>query len=219
MADSSQLSKNNQNGKIWENWSNNTERDFKSCISDVLNTIQSLYPEYSFYHVKSIKNASLIDIFKKHSSDHTPTLNGSNGGGCNPDGGVIFIQCKDGLDMPVLIGENKHQNDNPGNAIERSVKNIDFFKNFLIEENYFPYLININGGIVNPNKGSLFDRITQSGGFMAVNSVHVRSDSKTPRLRPFTVILDREFNYDKVKDLSLCIIKESIGYLKDANKL
>ena len=89
----------------------------------------------------------------------------------------------------------------------------------LISEDYFPYLINVNGPIVNDRKGSYFDRVTQVGGFMPINIVHVKSDPNTPRLRPFTIILNKEFDYDKVKDTSLAIIKESIDYLKNVNKL
>ena len=45
------------------------------------------------------------------------------------------------------------------------------------------------------------------------------SDPATPRLRPFTILLDKEFDYSKVKDTSLSIIAESIDYLKNTNKL
>jgi hypothetical protein len=219
MANSDQLSKNNKNAQIWTNWGDNTERDFKPCIEKVFETLPTVYPEYNFIHKKKVNNQTLIESFINYDPLHTSVLNGSNGGGCNPDGGVIYIKIKNEKYMPVFIGENKHQEDNPGNAIERSLKNISFFKNLLIAENYFPYLLNINGPIVNEKKGSLFDRIVQDGGFMPVNTVYVTSDPATPRLRPFTVTLDKEFDYDKIKNMSLEIIKKSIDYLKNANKL
>ena len=219
MANSEQLSKNNKNAQIWTNWGSNTERNFKTCIKEVFDTLSSKYPEYTFNHKSSVNNQTLIESFAKYDVNYTASINGSNGGSSNPDGGMIEVKCKGEIWMPVFIGENKHQEDNPGNAIERSLKNISFFKNLLITENYFPYLLNINGPIVNDRKGSLFDRISQDGGFMPVNTVHVKSNPLTPRLRPFTMLLDKEFQYDKVKNTSFKIVSESIDYLKNVNKL
>ena len=219
MANSAQLSKNNQNAQVWTNWGDNTEKDFKTCIQEVFSLLPSVYPDYQFVHEGKVNNQILVESFKDYSPTHITSLNGSDSGGCNPDGGVIYVKCKDDKYMPVFIGENKHQEDNPGNALERAIKNIEFFKGVLISEDYFPYLINVNGPIVNDRKGSYFDRVTQVGGFMPINSVHVKSDPSTPRLRPFTIILNKEFDYDKVKDTSLAIIKESIDYLKNVNKL
>lgn len=219
MANSAQLSKNNKNAQVWTNWGDNTEKDFKSCIKNVFASLKDAYPDLKFTHSGKVDNATLLESFKKYSPAHNSVINGSNGGGSNPDGGVIYVECKDKSLMPVFIGENKHQEDNPGNAIERSLKNISFFKNLLISEDYFPYLLNINGPIVNDRKGSLFDRISQDGGFMPINTVYVRSNPATPRLRPFTIVLDKDFDYNRVTTMSFEIIKESINYLKNANKL
>lgn len=219
MANSAQLSKNNKNAQIWTNWGDNTERDFKTCIKEVFEQLSTVYLNYHFTHQGKVNNQTLIESFNHYDPSHTSILNGSNGGGCNPDGGVIYIKINNGKYMPVFIGENKHQEDNPGNAIERSLKNISFFKNLLINEDYFPYLLNINGPIVNDRKGSLFDRIAQDGGFMPINTVYVKNNPNTPRLRPFTIVLDKDFDYDKVKKISFEIIKESIDHLKNVNKL
>jgi hypothetical protein len=219
MANSAQLSKNNQNAKVWANWGDNTEKDFKVCIKEVFNSLSNTYPQYEFTHEGKTSNQTLVESYRQYSPAHTISLNGSDSGGCNPDGGVIYVKCNDGMFMPVFIGENKHQGDNPGNALERAIKNIEFFKGILIAEDYFPYLININGPIVNDTKGAYFDRITQVGGFMPINTVHVKSDPATPRLRPFTILLDKEFDYDKVKNTSLGVISEAIDYLKNTNKL
>jgi hypothetical protein len=219
MANSAQLSKNNQNAQVWVNWGGNTERDFKTCIKEVFESLTTVYPQYQFIHLGKVNNQTLIESFNRYSPTHVTSLNGSDAGGCNPDGGVIYIKCADDKYMPVFIGENKHQDDNPGNALERAIKNIEFFKGILIAEDYFPYLININGPIVNDKKGSYFDRVTQVGGFMTINTVHVKSDPATPRLRPFTVLLDKEFDYDKVKTASLSIIAEAVDYLAGNDKL
>lgn len=219
MANAKQLSLNNRNAQVWTNWKDNTERDFKTCIKEVFESLKTNYPDYEFVHKQKIINQTLIESYTNYNPSHITMLNGSDSGGCNPDGGVICIKCADGVYRIVFIGENKHQDDNPGNALERAIKNIEFFKGLLISEDYFPYLINVNGPIVNDKKGSYFDRITQVGGFMSINTVHVKSNPSTPRLRPFTMLLNKEFDYDIVKNTSLNIIKESIDYLKNANKL
>ena len=219
MANSSQLSKNNQNAQVWANWDINTEASFKSCINNVYSEIKGIYSDFDFVHSSKVTNQTLIESFNNYAPTHATTLNGVNGGGSTPDGGIIYVKCKDASLMPVFIGENKHQEDNPGNAIERSLKNISFFKNLLISENYFPYLLNINGPIVNDRKGSLFDRIAQDGGFMPVNKVYVTNDPATPRLRPFTIILDKSFDFKKVKGMSLEIIDKSIEYLKNNDNI
>lgn len=219
MANSQQLSLNNKNAKVWTNWHDNTERDFKSCIGAVFAAVQDKYPDHVFTHTGKVDNQLVLEQFQAYSPSHRAELNGSRGGGSNPDGGVISIQTKNMTKMPVFIGENKHQEDNPGNAIERSLKNISFFKNLLISENYFPYLLNINGPIVNERKGSLFDRITQDGGFMPVNQVFVCNDPERPRLRPFTVVLDQQFQFNKVFDMSMNIVDQSIQYLISTDRL
>jgi Restriction endonuclease EcoRI len=219
MASREQLSKNNQNAQVWTNWDTNTESDFKACVKHVFVNLKQLYPDLEFRHQGKVDNSTLVESFHRYAPDHQVSLNGSLIGGSNPDGGVIYVKCKADIWMPVLIGENKHQADNPGNAIERSIKNVSFFKNMLINEHYFPYLLNINGPIVNERKGSLFDRISQDGGFMQVNQVYVRSDPEKPRLRPFTIVLDQEFDYNKVLNFSLTIIKKSIEYLIETKRL
>ena len=217
MATSAQLSVNNQNAQVWTNWSTNTERNFKSCVKEVFNNLNIIYPSLVFKHKSSVRNNILFESFTRYDNNHIIQA-GSDRGTARPDGGVILVQGTDTW-YPVFIGENKHQENNPGNAIERSLKNISFFKNYLITEDYFPYLISINGAIVNDSRKALFDRITQDGGFMPVNTVFVKSNPKTPRLRPFTVALDKEFNYDKIRDFTLKIISESLDYLLSNNKL
>ena len=74
-----------------------------------------------------------------------------------PDGGVIEVMDVHGGWRPILIGEAKKQGTNVerikeglrkqsiGNAIERTLKNIAEFKNYMIQENYFPYVVFMHG--------------------------------------------------------------------------
>jgi type II restriction enzyme len=82
-----------------------------------------------------------------------------------PDGGIIEVMDKDGRWRIVLVCEAKHQGkdiDNirkgvlvgknkdqelmvAGNAIERSHKNINEIRNFMIDEKHFPYILFLQG--------------------------------------------------------------------------
>ena len=57
------------------------------------------------------------------------------------------------------------------------------------------------------------------GGFMPLNKVHVRNDPATPRVRPFTFLVNETFDYDGTQDAIMQIVKESIEYLNELNKL
>ena len=70
-----------------------------------------------------------------------------------PDGGIIVVEDKTGKWRPILIAEAKVQGTNvsrierglkkqgTGNALERATKNIAEVRNFMIDENHFPYVL------------------------------------------------------------------------------
>ena len=82
-----------------------------------------------------------------------------------PDGGIIEVKDKQGEWRVVLVSEAKHQgkdieniskgilvgkNKNQelmvaGNAIERSHKNINEIRNFMLDEKHFPYVLFLHG--------------------------------------------------------------------------
>ena len=82
-----------------------------------------------------------------------------------PDGGIIEVKDKNGRWRVVLVGESKHQGNDvgkilsgvkqgkekdsdlmvAGNAIERVHKNILEFRNYMISETYFPYVVFLQG--------------------------------------------------------------------------
>lgn len=219
MANAAQLSKNNQNGRIRINDSINTESTFNDCVQDTFVELQGLYPEFEFSHRKLFKNTELIQVLNESGLTAEKVLLGGEGGQCRPDGGSYLIKCQDDTWMPVFIGENKWQDDNPGNALERAVKNIVFFQHYLVQYDYFPYLLNLNGSIVNPNKGSYFDRITMVGGYMPVNKVFVRNDPDTPRIRPFTFMMNPVFQYETIRATIKEIVSQSLRYLADIEKI
>ncbi len=70
-----------------------------------------------------------------------------------PDGGIFVVKDKQGKWRVILVGEAKLQGSNrgrierglkkqaTGNALERATKNIAEVRNFMIDENHFPYVI------------------------------------------------------------------------------
>ena len=61
---------------------------------------------------------------------------------------MIKHQGKDieNIQMGILVGKNKDQDTMvAGNAIERAHKNISEIANFMLAENYFPYILFLEG--------------------------------------------------------------------------
>ena len=85
--------------------------------------------------------------------------------GIKPDGGVIEVKDRNGNYRVVLVSESKHQGNDvekiqagikqgknkdadlmvAGNAIERVHKNIQEFRNFMLDELHFPYVVFLQG--------------------------------------------------------------------------
>ena len=220
MASAEQLSINNRNGRIQINNEINTEKTFNDCVNDTFFKVLELYPQYNFYQKKNLKNTELVSVLAESGFNvSNQILNGGASGGCSPDGGLYYIGCNDATWLPVFIGENKWQAANQGNALERSVKNLVWFQHYLVQYDYFPYLLNLNGTITTIDRGTYYDRISMVGGFMPLNKVHVKNDPATPRIRPFTFLVNETFDYDVTQNAIMQIVKEAIEYLNELSKL
>lgn len=218
MASSGQLSENNSGGRIHSNSSSNTERQFRECVADAFHEVRRRYPEETFLHRRRFSNRDLVDVLSSRGLSHvSPSAGGK--GGCSPDGGVISVQTVSGAWLPVFIGENKWQEANAGNAVERAVKNVVFFQHLLVAHDYFPYMINLNGGIADPRYGTLFDRVSMVGGFMPLNRVFVRGDPAEPRVRPFSFFVSEQFDREAIYPAILQVVDESVAYLRGAGEL
>lgn len=132
-------------------------------MEEVFERLQSEWP-FTFRHRKAISkkeiNAKLADadtnlgkvLFVERSR-------------IRPDGGLIEVLDKQGVYRPVLASESKHQGNDvqqilagekqgtnkdqdlmvAGNAIERVHKNIQEFRNFMLSERHFPYVVFLQG--------------------------------------------------------------------------
>ena len=122
----------------------------------VFKMLRKAFPSFQFRHrfkiPKSEINQKLRDINPKLGV--TQFVRTSS---VKPDGGVIEVKDVNGGWRLILVGEAKKQGTNverikeglgkqaQGNAIERTHKNIAELKNYMLGENYFPYVVFMHG--------------------------------------------------------------------------
>ena len=174
----------------------------------VMNELQEEYPQLTFRYRTSIQKKEINKSLKKIDSELGQTLFVLNSS-IKPDGGIIEVKDDNGEWRVVLVSEAKSQGKDienikngllvgklnnqdlmvAGNAIERSHKNINEIRNFMISESHFPYVLFLEGSnfltentsvetpdgrIVNLsyNLGSLnrLDRLTAANYGMPVNT-------------------------------------------------
>jgi len=167
----------------------------------VFNILRNAFPSHQFRHrfklPKSEINRKLREI--------NPQLGVTQFVGTSsvkPDGGIIEVRDVNGGWRPILVGEAKKQGTNverikeglgkqaQGNAIERTHKNIAELKNYMLRENYFPYVIFMHGSdlttetlLVPEPSGEIFelhptsipDRLTAASYGMPVNVPYCRN--------------------------------------------
>ena len=130
----------------------------------VLEVLKQRFPQLEFRHRKSISKKEINTALHKIDSDLGQTLFLDDS--CiKPDGGIIEVKDDSGEWRVVLVSEAKHQGKDienirkgklvgkknnqdlmaAGNAIERAHKNICEIANFLLSENYFPYVLFLEG--------------------------------------------------------------------------
>ena len=130
----------------------------------VMDKLQEEYPQLTFRYRKSIQKKEINKSLKKIDSELGQTLFVSNSS-IKPDGGIIEVKDNNDEWRVVLVPEAKSQGKDienikngfqvgklnnqdlmvAGNAIERSHKNINEIRNFMIFETYFPYVLFLDG--------------------------------------------------------------------------
>ena len=174
----------------------------------VMNELQEEYPQLTFRYRTSIQKKEINKSLKKIDSELGQTLFVLNSS-IKPDGGIIEVKDDNDEWRVVLVPEAKSQGKDienikngllvgklnnqdlmvAGNAIERSHKNINEIRNFMISESHFPYVLFLEGSnfltentsvetpdgrIVNLsyNLGSLnrLDRLTAANYGMPINT-------------------------------------------------
>jgi len=183
----------------------------------VLKELERIYPIHKFRLRWSITKHEINEALKKIDKKLGKVLFIKNAS-VKPDGGIIEVQDKDGQWRIVLVGESKHQGNDiekiqdgvkqgknkdadfmaAGNAIERVHKNIQEFRNLMLGERHFPYVVFLQGSNfitkpfkifskdgreieISPDDGSLnrIDRVTASNFCMEINSNYCRNSFVT----------------------------------------
>ena len=133
-------------------------------MSQIKADLQSKFPHLSFRHRKEVTKKEINEKLASFDSKLGQVLFVQNAS-IRPDGGVIEVQDKKEVYRVVLVGESKHQGNDvekiqsgikqgknkdqdlmvAGNAIERVHKNIQEFRNLMLEELHFPYVVFLQG--------------------------------------------------------------------------
>ena len=124
------------------------EVGMQDAVSKLIPILQEEYPSVEFLWKKKITKRE-ISAKVNPKVPYNPEVEKSF---VSPDGGVLFVKYK-GEEYPILISEAKKQGTNvirldeglkkqsKGNAIELAFKNIDEFKLYCEDLDYFPYVI------------------------------------------------------------------------------
>ena len=167
----------------------------------VFNILEETFPSLHFRHRFKIPKEE-INSKLNHIDLRLGVTQFVNTSSVKPDGGVIEVMDVHGGWRPILIGEAKKQGTNverikeglgkqaQGNAIERTHKNIAELKNYMLRENYFPYVVFMHGSDLTTEtlrvpepSGDIFelkptsipDRLTAASYGMPVNVPYCRN--------------------------------------------
>ena len=122
------------------------------------------FPMLNFRYRKNLSKKEINETLKKI-DDYLGQILFLENARIKPDGGIIEVQDDNGDWRVVLVSEAKHQgkdienieagklvgkkNDKDlmpaGNVIERAYKNVKEIANFMLAENYFPYILFLEG--------------------------------------------------------------------------
>lgn len=215
----SRLSKQHEDGGgaagIWTEDALSHDRSIREVAESVLKFLADQCPNRTFRYRKTIRKSEIHRILNETDRRLGTTLY-VDSASIQPDGGVIEVKDIAGNWRVILVGESKHQgNDIPnikagkrtkvleekgeyvmpaGNAIERVHKNIQEFKNFLINERHFPYVVFLQGSNfavetvnvqwpngpvieISPNSSNLnrIDRVTSATYGQQINTNYCRN--------------------------------------------
>ena len=130
----------------------------------VMEKLKNEFPMLNFRYRKNLSKKEINDALKKI-DDYLGQILFLENARIKPDGGIIEVQDDNGNWRVVLVSEAKHQgkdienieagklvgkkNDkdlmSAGNVIERAYKNVKEIANFMLAENYFPYILFLEG--------------------------------------------------------------------------
>lgn len=141
-------------GNITNTVSKFQENALFSSMHSVYERLCKKYPQKSFVHEKSIGLIEMFELRKRRDPEMVKRMvvPKRNSQRVIPDGGVIYLVREDGVKLPVVFSEKKHQGgfdehvkvNGGGNALERVFKNVESCKEYcelLGLGKLFPYVV------------------------------------------------------------------------------
>ncbi len=136
----------------------------REVTAGVLSELAAKFPNLEFRQRDSLSKREIHDKLARIDLRLGKTIF-VNSSSIKPDGAITEVRDKHGKWRVILVGESKHQGNDveniaagikvgkakdqdfmvAGNAIERVHKNILEFRNFLIDERHFPYVVFLQG--------------------------------------------------------------------------
>lgn len=140
------------------------EHSVGSASASVFEQLKQKHPRYQFRFRQTISKKEINEKLNSIDKRLGKTLFVKDSK-IKPDGGIIEVQDKHGnwrvilvseakfqgkdvenIQAGILVGKNKNQDLMvAGNAIERVYKNINEFRNYLLDEYHFPYVVFLQG--------------------------------------------------------------------------
>ena len=140
------------------------DREVGNTSLFVIKQLEYEFPMLTFRYRKDLSKKEINESLQKVDKYLGQTLFVENAS-IIPDGGLIEVQDDNGNWRVVLVSEAKHQGKDienikagklvgkknnqdimaAGNAIERAYKNINEIANFMLSEQYFPYILFLEG--------------------------------------------------------------------------
>ena len=140
------------------------DTSIRDAVDLMLKTLRHVFPELNFRHRNTITKKEINDRLQNISTKLGKVLFVKHAR-IKPDGGIVEVEDKHGNFRILLVSESKHQGNDvekikvgikqgkeknadlmvAGNAIERVHKNILEFRNYMMNEFYFPYVVFLQG--------------------------------------------------------------------------
>ena len=140
------------------------DMSIREVTAGVLTKLAEEFPNLEFQLLSSLSKIEINEKLRSYDTRLGQTLFVESAS-IRPDGGIIQVKDKHDKWRVILVGESKHQGNDvekilagvlqgknkdqdfmaAGNAIERMHKNVLEFRNFMLDEKYFPYVAFLQG--------------------------------------------------------------------------
>lgn len=228
------------------------DRKTRDAAEYVFEVLERTFPTHQFRHRFVIQKSEINQKLSEINPKLGITLFVEKSS-VKPDGGVIEVRDVNGRWRPILISEAKKQGTNverikegkgkqaQGNAIERTHKNIAELKNYMLGENYFPYVVFMHGSDLTTEtlhvpepSGRIFklhpcsipDRLTAASFGMPVNVPYCRNifaehiDGSKIMLQIASLYMRHEpWTEEEMVEVMFEIAQEALTCLDELNQL